>query len=136
MKKIILLGIITVTGYFLYNKAGSHQSLLNFFETDVTISDLKQKPSVFADSSITLRNLTIQSTESVLNYSKSIISDGTGEVLFLSNKPHKKGEVLESIRGRFVVVFQRGDKSCEVFIDDDLKPMNDLIRIITSSIIS
>lgn len=135
MRKIILLGIIAIAGYFLYKKVSNHQNVSNFFESNVAISDLKQKPSVFADSLVTLHNLTIQSTETILNYSKSVITDGSGEVLFLSNRPHKIGEMLDTVKGRFIVVFQMGDKSCEVFIDDDLKPMNDLIRIIVSSIV-
>lgn len=76
----------------------------------------------------------IESCESVLNYSKAVITDGSGEmILLLSDKPFKRGETID-ISGMMLVVYQKNNESCLVFVDSRLKPMNDLLQLAKVSV--
>ncbi len=91
---------------------------------------------MFADSLIELKNLRVIETQSVMNYSRSKVSDETGqEMTLLSTRPFRSNEIVSEIKGRFTVVYQDKNKSCEVFISDDLKPFNDLMRVIKQSLL-
>ena len=102
----------------------------SFLQSHVTIADLRAKQSVFADSLITLHDIQINSCESIWKYSISVITDGSGELMYLlSDKPFKTGEKTE-ISGRMLVIYQKGQESWLVFIDSGLKPMDDILKLV------
>ena len=135
MRKIIVLVLAVIGGYFVYTRMGVHEKLSGILEPQITISDLKNS-SVFADSLVELRNLRVIETQSVLNYSRSKVSDATGEeMILLSNRPFKSNETVDVIKGRFTVVYADKERRCEVFISEDLKPFNDLITVLKHSLL-
>ena len=135
MRKIIVLVLAVIGGYFVYTRMGVHEKLSGILEPQITISDLKNS-SVFADSLVELRNLRVIETQSVLNYSRSKVSDATGEEMILfSNRPFKSNETVDVIKGRFTVVYADKERRCEVFISEDLKPFNDLITVLKHSLL-
>jgi len=54
MKKLILIAGVAIVGYFFLKKSGAHEKLSDIFEPQISISDLQSRPSVFADSLVTL----------------------------------------------------------------------------------
>lgn len=119
--------IMIVLSTYLLSCQGTHR---NFLKTNVTISDLIEKQSVFADSLVTLYNVRVLSSESILNYTKSVISDKNGkQIIYLSDKPYRKGEVIV-VSGKMLVLYQKGDESILVFVDSHLNPVNDLLKLI------
>lgn len=102
-------------------KAGS------FLQPQVTIADLKVKQSVFADSLVTLHDVKIESCESVLNYSKAVITDESGEEIpLLSAKPFRKGERTD-VQGKMFTIYQNEHEGVVVFVDENL--FGDLQRL-------
>lgn len=125
--------ISIVVGSYILIPTSCDSSVTKILKPLVTIADLKAKQSVFADSLVTLHDVKIKSCESVLNYSKAVITDESGEtILLLSDKPFKSGETIH-ITGRMLVVYQNEDENFLVFVDAHLKPMNDLLRLVKRS---
>lgn len=136
MKKLIFFLLISVGGYFLYSRMGMKEKLSAMLEAQITLSDLQNRPSVFADSLVTLQNIRVVESQSLLNYTCSKVSDGTGaELILLSDRPFRSGEAIDEIKGRFTVVYADSDRHYEVFISDDLKPFNDLMKVIKMSLL-
>jgi len=136
MKKLILIAGIAFVGYFFLKKSGVHEKLSDIFEPQISISDLQSRPSVFADSLITLHNLRVVESQSLLNYTRSKISDGTGaDLVLLSTRPYSTGESVDEVKGRLTVVYADNEKRFEVFISDDLKPFSDLMKVIKHSLL-
>lgn len=133
MKTILLLIVAVLAGGYIATQSSCNGKTGSFLQPQVTIADLKAKQSALADSLITLHDVQIESCESVLNYSKAIITDKSGEeILLLSDKPFKSGE-RTNVSGRMIVLFQKENESCLVFVDSSLDPMNDLVKLVTSS---
>ncbi len=119
--------IVIVLSTYLLSCEGTHR---NFLKTTVTISDLIEKQSVFADSMVTLHNVRVLSSESILNYTKSVISDKYGkQIIYFSDTPFRQGELIV-VTGKMLVLYQKGDESILVFVDSQLNPVNDLLRLI------
>lgn len=136
MKKLILIAGVAIVGYFFLKKSGVHEKMSDIFEPQITISDLQSRPSVFADSLVTLHNIRVVESQSLLNYTRSKVSDGSGaELVLLSGRPYTKGEAVEEVKGRFTVVYSDSERRCEVFISDDLKPFSDLVKVIKHSLL-
>lgn len=134
MKNLLILIVTVIAGGYIATQTSCNGKVGSFLEPKVTIADLKTKQSTLADSLVTLYDVSIESCESVLNYSKAVITDRSGEkILLLSDKPFKRGEIVD-ITGRMMVVYQKEDESCLVFIDSRLKPMNDLLQLMKSSV--
>lgn len=135
MRKIILLVLVTVGGYFLYSRMGVKEKLSDILEPEITISDLKSS-SVYADSLVELRNLRVIESQSVMNYSRTKVSDAAGEeLILLSSRPYRTNETVSAVKGRYTVIYADNEKRCEVFIADDLKPFNDLMKVIKQSLL-
>jgi hypothetical protein len=133
MKKIIILTALIVAGYFGY-KLFSGARIAALLEPQITISDLRNNPNVFADSLVELQGVTVESSESVLNYSKCSISDPEGQkILLLSCKPYRKGQII-NVRGRFLQVYHRDEKNFDAFVAQDLKPLNGFIKILKMAV--
>jgi len=121
-----------VSGYILI-QTSCDSTVTKILKPQVTIADLKAKQSFFADSLVMLHDVQIKSCESVLNYSKAVITDRSGEtILLLSDKPFKSGEII-NLTGRMLVIYQKEDNNYLVFVDAHFKPMNDLLRIVKHS---
>lgn len=136
MKKLIFFLVVSVGGYFLYSQMGVKEKLSAMLEPQITINDLQSRPSVFADSLVTLHNIRVVESQSLLNYTRSKVSDGTGsELVLLSSRPFSTGEAVDEINGRFTVVYADSERRCEVFISDDLKPFSDLMKVIKHSLL-
>ena len=130
--QILIVAVIAVSFTFLQTSCKSKADKV--LKPHVTIADLKEKQSAFADSLITLLDVHIESCESILNYSKAVIGDGSGgKILLLTDKPYKCGERTD-ISGRLLVVYQKDNESCLVFIDNHLKPMKDLLQLVKGSV--
>ena len=130
MKKLIILVLIVIGGYFLYNKMNVHNKLSGIIQPQITISDLKNS-SVYADSLVELRNLRVIETQSALNYSCSKVSDATGqEMILLSKHPFRTNETINAIKGRYTIIYADMKRRCEVFISEDLKPFNDFMKVL------
>lgn len=135
MRKIILLVLVAVGGYFLYSRMGVKEKLSGILEPEITISDLKSS-SVYADSLVELRNLRVIESQSVLNYSRTKVSDAAGEeLILLSSRPYRTNETVSAVKGRYTVIYADNEKRCEVFIADDLRPFNDLMKVIKQSLL-
>jgi hypothetical protein len=126
--------VAVLAGDYIATQTSCNGKVGSFLQPQVTIADLKAKQSVLADSLVTLHDVQIESCESVLNYSKAVITDGSGEkILLLSDKPFKSGETTD-VSGRMVVVYQKDSQSCLVFVDSRLAPMNDLLQLMKGSV--
>lgn len=137
MRKIIMLILAGLAGYFMYTRLGVHEKLSSILEPQTTIADLKNRPSVFADSLIELKNLRVIETQSVMNYSLCKVSDETGqELVLLCSRPYSTGETVNAVIGKYTVLYANNEKRCEVFISDDLKPFSDFIKIIKLSLLN
>jgi len=134
MRKIIVLALAVIGGYFVYTRMGVHEKFSGLLEPQITISDLKSS-SVFADSLVELRNLRVTETQSLLNYSRSKVSDASGEeMIVLSNHPFRTNESIDVIRGRFTVVYADNARRCEVFISEDLNLFHDFMTVLKHSL--
>lgn len=134
MKNLLLLIVTVLAGGYITTQTSCNGKMGSFLQPHVTIADLKAKQSVLADSLVTLHDVNIESCESFLNYSKAIIADGSGEkILLLSDKPFRSGEITD-VSGRMIVVYQKNNRSCLVFVDSRLAPMNDLLQLMKGSV--
>ena len=134
MKNLLLLIVAVLAGGYIATQTSCNGKVGSFLQPQVTIADLKAKQSVLADSLVTLHDVHIESCESILNYSKVEISDQTGEeILLLSNKPYKKGEIVD-VSGRLIVLYQDQNKNCLVFLDKGFKPMNDMLQVLKATV--
>lgn len=135
MRKIILLLLVAFGGYFLYSRMGVKEKLSGILESEITISDLKSS-SVYADSLVELRNLRVIESQSVMNYSRSKVSDAGGEELvLLSSRPYQTNETVSAVKGRYTVIYADNERCYEVFIADDLRPLNDLMKVVKQLIL-
>lgn len=136
MKKLIFFLVVSVSGYFLYSRMGVKEKLSAMLEPQITISDLQNRPSVFADSLVTLHSIRVIESQSLLNYTRSKVYDGTGaELVLLSSRPFSTGETVDEVKGCYTVVYADSERRCEVFISDDLKPFSDLMKVIKHSLL-
>ncbi len=132
-----MLILASLGGYFMYTRMGVHEKLSGRLEPKITISDLKSRPSVFADSLIEVKDLLVIETQSVMNYSRCKVSDVTGqEMVLLSSRPYSTGETVITVKGRYTVLYANNEKRCEVFISDDLKPFSDFMKLIKLSLLN
>lgn len=137
MRKIIVLILAGLGGFFMYTRMSVHEKLSGILEPQTTIADLKSRPSVFADSLIELKNLRVIETQSVMNYSRCKVSDETGEeMVLLSSRPYSTGETINTVKGKYTVLYANNDKRCEVFVSNDLKPFSDFINLIKLSLLN
>lgn len=136
MKKFLIIVIVAVGGYFFLKKSCVIQKLTTIVEPQITISDLQNHPSVYADSLITLHKIHVVESHTLFNYTQSKVSDGSGAyLLLLSSRPFGKGEVVDEVSGRLTVVYADNERRYEVFISDDLKPFNDLMKVIKHALV-
>lgn len=135
MKKLILILIAAIGGYFFFEKLGLLEKMSFIFEPQITINDLQSRPSIYADSIVILRNLRIKGTRSLLNYTHSKVSDGTGEIVLLSSRPYTTGEEVKEVKGRFTVLYADDERRFEVFISEDLKLARDLMKVIKHTLL-
>ena len=137
MRKIIGLIFAILGGYFVYTRMGVHEKFSGILEQQITVSDLKSRPSVFADSLIELKNLRVIETQSLMNYSRCKVSDETGEeIVLLSSRPYSAGEDVNAVKGKYTVLYADNKKRCDVFISDDLKPFSDFMKLIKLSLLN
>jgi hypothetical protein len=136
MKKIIVLTLALFGVYFVYTHLAVHKIFSGILQPNITINDLKDHPSLYADSLIVLKNLHVVETQSLLNYSRSKVSDETGhEIFLLSSRPFSNNETIAVVKGRYTILYIDNKRKYDVFISDDLKPFNDLIKLIKKSVI-
>ena len=135
MKNLLLLMVTLLAGGYIATQTSCNGKVESFLQPKVTIADLKTKQSVLADSLVTLHDVQIESCESVLNYSKAVITDRSGEkILLLSDKPFSNGEITD-ISGRLLVVYRKNQEECIIFIDNQLNPTHDLLQLVSRSIL-
>lgn len=117
MKKIILLLFLVGIAYYGYHKVSRKDS----FPTDaiygVTIKQLKQNPSRYADSEIKLENVEVVHSQTFLDHSLSMIQDGTDSIILLSGKPYHIGDNI-NVQGQYQVVYSNGNESIDMFVAD------------------
>lgn len=86
------------------------------------IGDIVRSPSIYADSLVTVLDVTVLDAQTVMNLSRSIVTDESGqEMVLLDSRPHVRGERIESIIGRYQVLVSYGGIGCEVFLSEGLK---------------
>ncbi len=129
MKRLIIFVII-----ILFCAFGITHWLINEQQSSltqhITIDDLKRNNSTFSDSTICLKKVVVLDSQTLLNYTKATITDDSKErILLLTNKPFVKGQTIDVI-GKLVVVYQSENKSLLVFIDNGLKPSNEIFQTI------
>jgi hypothetical protein len=133
MNNLFLLVLIVVAISFITVQTSCNGVIKSVQQPDVNIAELYAKQSLFADSLITLKNVKVKNCQSILNYSKAIITDNSDSVIMLiSDKPFKKGETT-NVTGRMIVVYQKNNQNCIVFVDNSLKPINDLLQVIVNT---
>ncbi len=118
---MLLLGVII--GTLLLRKVSCNDSL-PLFDKKVTIAQLRDNPGMYADSPVILNEITVESCQSLMNYTRAIILDASGKKMTLiTTRPYKRGEVT-TIRGKMVVLLNNGTEQFLLFIDERLKPLN------------
>jgi hypothetical protein len=133
MNNLFLLVLFVVAISFITVQTSCNGEIKRVHQPDVNIAELYAKQSLFADSLITLKNVKVKNCQSILNYSKAIITDNSDSVIMLiSDKPFKKGETT-NVTGRMIVVYQKNNQNCIVFVDNSLKPINDLLQVIVNT---
>jgi len=134
MKALIVILLVVIVISIITTHKSSFEKNSRLFEPTTTIADIKTKQSIFSDSLITLHDVRIKKCESILSYSKSLITDDSNEeIVLLSNKPFIKGEIAD-ITGRIFVIFQKDSTVILFFVDNRLKPITDLTRLIRAAI--
>ena len=129
MKKIIFAAILII-GYMFYTRFNTDENR-NESQTQITITELRNNPNVYKDSTVVLHNLTVLEAASVLNYSKVTIEDNSGEkIILISNRPYKRGQIISRLKGTYVLVYQDSDRCYEAFIAEELKPLKEAMGII------
>lgn len=130
MKKITLLALAILGAYFvcshiLKSKVDSEPNSV------ATIKELKNHPSKFVDSSIVLMNLYVNNAQSVLNYTRSQVSDEAGqEIILLSYHPYVNGQKIDRVKGKYILVYADNKKQYGLLISNDLTQFTDLKKLL------
>jgi len=131
MKKITLLVLAILGAYFVCSHIIKRKAVDSEPNGVVTIKDLKSHPSRFVDSSIVLTNLYVNNAQSVLNYSRSQVSDEAGqEIILLSYHPYVNGEKIDRIKGKYILVYADNKKQYGLLISNDLTQFTDLKKLL------
>lgn len=94
----------------------------NAWNPRTTITEIIRSPSIYADSLVTIADVTVLDAQTALNLSRIVVADGSGnEMVMIDNKPHVRGEDLGSITGRYQVLLSYGGIGYEVFVSEGLQ---------------
>jgi hypothetical protein len=130
MKSLLIIIAVILAGSYIVTQTSCNGKAGSYLQPQLTIADLKANQSIYADSLITLYDVKVKNSESILNYCRALIEDKSGEsILLLGDRPFKSGETI-NIRGKLVVLYQTDNKSYLVFIDSHFKPMKNLLKFI------
>jgi hypothetical protein len=132
MKTIIVLVLAFVGGYFTYHILSGSKHLPGF-HSSIPIAEINENPGSFTDTSLDIEAKIIESV-TLMNYTKSTISDKSGShILLICNKPYKVGEEI-NLKAHLYVLFQKQDKQCIVLIDDNFKMVQGVLHLMESQI--
>ena len=111
--KYVLLLLVTLASCML-------QTIQN---PNITLEDLQGDPHTFADSTVSVQDVYIASTKSLINFSLSTVTDRSGvKMTLLSNKPFRTGQKA-TLRVRLLAL--NGDHY--VLIENKFRPVSNLI---------
>jgi len=128
MKSLVIIVTVILAISYIPTQLSCNGKTADILQPTVTIADIETRQSVFADSLVSLHQVKIQSCQTILNYTKAVITDGSkGDLVLLTNKPYKKGEVTD-IKGRLFVLYQLNEQRGLVFIDNGIKPAKSLLQ--------
>jgi hypothetical protein len=100
-----------------------------FFQPDIKICDLYKQPSIYSDSLIELKNVSITKCSGFFRFYVAEISDGQCSIPLLSNKPFRIGENIR-IKGRLEVIVQNNETSKSLFIDERMQGLKDIAKFL------
>jgi hypothetical protein len=133
MKTILILVIGLVGGYFTYHFHFGSKDLPRF-DSHISISDITKHPGLYTDSILDVKAKVIEST-TLLNYTKSIISDNSGNIIVLvGKKPYKSGDEID-IKAHLYILYQEQGKQYGVLVDDDLKILKGLFNMLENQLL-
>jgi hypothetical protein len=128
MKNLILLAIAFVGGYFAYHFISGSKKFPGF-DSHISISEITKNPSAYTDSTLDVKAKILEST-TLLNYTKSTISDNDGnKIVLIGNKPYKTGEEID-IKAHLYVLYQQHEKQCSVLVEDDFKMLKGILSLL------
>lgn len=133
MRNIILLAFTFIAGYFTYHFI-SGSAHLPGFNSSTSIAELIKTPSSFTDSTLEIEAKVIEST-TVMNYTKSTISDNNGnKITLIGNKPYKEGEEI-NLKAHLYILYQKDGKQCSMLVDDNFKMLKGILSLLQTGLI-
>lgn len=133
MKTILLLAIAFVGGYFAYHFLSGSKSFPGF-DSHIPISEITKNPGAYTDSILDIKAKVLEST-TLLNYTKSTISDNSGnKIVLIGNKPYKSGDEVD-IKAHLYILYQEQEKQCSILVDNDFKMLKGLLRILENQLL-
>ena len=133
MKKIIFISIAFIGGYIAYHFLSGSKTF-PVFDTHIAISEMIKNPSSYTDSTLAVKAKILESS-TLLNYTKSTISDKNGnEIVLIGNKPYRSGEEID-IKAHLYVLYHEHEKQYTVLVEDDFKILKGILRLFESQLL-
>ncbi|HAL81362.1 MAG TPA: hypothetical protein DCO83_03290 [Mucilaginibacter sp.] len=124
MKKLVFIALTSLFSIVIYHFFKHPESLSG---NKANIDSLTKNPAAYTEKALTV-DATVMESTSVMNYTKCLIGDNQNHTIwFISNKPYKKGELIE-VNAHLYVIFQKDEQQCAVLIDDDFKMIKGILH--------
>ncbi|MCC6448490.1 MAG: hypothetical protein IT215_07380 [Chitinophagaceae bacterium] len=90
----------------------------NLFQPEITLCDLYEKQSVFADSLVQLHNLTVTKCSGLFSISYAEVTDGKCSIKLFTTKSYKQNEIV-NVKARYKIMFNYNGKTVSALVTDD-----------------
>lgn len=128
MRKLILLILAMIGGYTVYH---SVSSVISDSLKNVSITEIKNNPGLYSDSSFQIEATVVQST-TLLNCTKSILADDKNSITLFSHKPFKRDEKVK-LTVRLYTLYHKNDEQVIFLVDKNLKLFDGVLEVLTHS---
>lgn len=90
----------------------------NLFQLDITLCDLYEKQSVFADSLVQFHDLTVTKCSGLFSISYAEVTDGKCSINLFTTKPYRQNEIVD-VKARYKVMFNYNGQTVSALVTDD-----------------
>ncbi len=111
---LILFGLATI----LLTGCNGTDFFARLFQPSITICDLHEHQSVFADSLVYLDKVTVTKSKGLFSISYTELTDGKCSISLLTTKPYAVNETV-SIKARYKVLYNSNGQTISALITDD-----------------
>ena len=87
-------------------------------QPEIKLCDLYEKQSVFADSLVQIRHLTVTKCSGLFSISCAELTDGKCSIFLFSTKPYVKNEVI-NVKARYKVMFNYNGLTISALVTED-----------------